>query len=288
MRETIVLANASAGRKRGRLAVTRMCVEAGIEIVETHSPEETRQAASQAAAQGCRRVIAAGGDGTVHQAVNALAGSDTALGIVPTGTANDLARAFGIPLRLEPAFRVALTGAPRRIDLGRVQPTGTLFASVATFGVGAEANRLANQLGAGGGFKYSYALLRALLAFEPPTVTVQWDDDEFQEAMMIGLVGNTTSYGGGMRVTPHAVADDGLLDVCLVSRMSRLKLLACFPQVFFGAHLRHPEVLYFRSTRLGVECDRTLDNLADGEFVARTPVDFEIVPSCLSLVTSDK
>lgn len=315
MQEAIVLANASAGREHGWLSrLECLCLVARVALVKTASPREARRVAGGAARAGCARVIAAGGDGTAHHVLNALAGTETALGIIPLGTANDFARALGLPLEADAAFRLAISGPTRRIDLGRIRfapeathavapasrrylaavsPVGMtgetparqrLFGSVATFGLGADANRLANRLAFGGGFKYSYALLRALLRHKPPKVTVRTDAQEFEEPMTVGLVGNTSSYGGGMKVTPHAVMDDALLDVCLVGRMSRLKLIACFPQVFSGTHLKHPEVSYFRAARVRVGTDPPIDVFADGEFIARTPVEFEIVPSCLNVI----
>jgi diacylglycerol kinase (ATP) len=283
MRDTVVLANASAGGRRGGFGrLERLCAEAGVELIKTGSPEDTRQRAREAARAGCRRVIAAGGDGTAHWVLNGIFGTEAALGVIPLGSANDIARGFGLPLQLEPALRTALTGLVRRADLGRVGEF--VFASVATFGLGAAANCLANELHLHGRFLYSYALFRSLLAFRPPVATVMTGSERLCGRMMLGLVGNASSYGGGMLVTPHARIDDGLLDVCLVGDMSRWKLACYFPQVFFGAHLKHREVSYFRAPRLRVEADRPLDIFADGEYVAQTPAEFEAVPSGLNVV----
>ena len=232
-------------------------------------------------------MIAAGGDGTVHHVLNGLAGTGAALGIIPLGSGNDLARNLGLPLDVEQAARLALTGPPRRVDLGSV--AGRCFAGVASFGLDSYANRIANRhTRLSGTALYIYAMLRSLIEFQIPSVSIESDGGGFRGPMMLAAAANGPSYGGGMRIAPRADMADGRLDLCVVRRMSRLKLLRCFPEVFRGTHLRHPEVSYFQASRIRIEADRPLDIFADGEFVGQTPALVEILPGALAVIAHNR
>jgi diacylglycerol kinase (ATP) len=313
MERAIVLANGAAGRghnQRRMTRVERVCAELGVELVRTGSAEETRQQARRAAEQGYARVIAAGGDGTVHWVLNGLAGTGAALGIIPLGSGNDMARNLGLPLEVEAATRAAVGGTVRRADLGRItiqsprskvqgqepgasKPTldlgpGTLdqfFGCIASFGLDSHANRIANRYKRlRGTLIYIYALLRSLVEYRVPQVTIRGDIGEFSGAMMLVAAANAASYGGGMRLAPRAEMADGMLDLCMVRSMSRLKLLRCFPEVFFGTHLRHGEITCLRTARFRLEADRPLEVFADGEYLGLTPADVEVLPGALAFV----
>ncbi len=291
--EALALVNAAAGRGHYRKRLERvrqLCQELGAEVAVTTSPEEAVERARAAADAGYGRVVAVGGDGTAHHVLNGLAGAgpspsgnSAALGIVPLGSANDLARNLGLPRDAEAATRLALTGPLCRVDLGRV--AGHWFGCVASFGLDSHANRIANRhRHLRGTAIYIYALLRTLVEWRVPVVNIQSDGGEFRGPMMLFAVGNASSYGGGMRIAPRADMADGRLDLCLVRGMSRLKLLWRFPGVFSGTHLRHQEVSYLQATRVRVEADRPLDIFADGEFVGNTPAEVELFPGALTVV----
>jgi len=314
MQRAIVLANGAAGRghnQRRMTRVERVCAELGVELVRTGSPEETCQQARRAAEQGYTRVIAAGGDGTAHWVLNGLAGTGAALGIIPLGSGNDMAVNLGIPLDVEGATRAAVGGTVRRADLGRIrvqsprskvqgelhslqavqpgrdaQPEGyATFGCIASFGLDSHANRIANRhQHLHGTLIYIYALLRSLIEYRVPQVTIRGDIGEFSGAMMLVAAANAPSYGGGMRLAPRAQMADGMLDLCMVSNMSRLKLLRCFPEVYFGTHLRHGEITCLRTAHFRLEADRPLEVFADGEYLGLTPADVEVLPGALAFV----
>ncbi len=295
MNNALVLVNAAAGRGHSRRSVERvlrLCAEAGVEVVQTSSPEDTVQRARQAADAGFARVIAVGGDGTAHHVLNGVAGTAAALGIIPVGSGNDVARNLGLPLDAEQATRLALTASPRRVDLARIAGdsfAARSFAGVASFGLDSHANRIANRhTRLRGTTIYIYAMLRTLLEWRVPTVTLESDGGEFRGPMMLAVAANAPSYGGGMRIAPRAQMADGRLDVCIVREMSRLKLLRCFPEVFRGTHLRHPEVSYLQASRMRIQADRPLDIFADGEFVGHTPAEVELLPGGLTVVAPEE
>jgi diacylglycerol kinase family enzyme len=210
---------------------------------------------------------------------------------------------LGIPLDVEAATRVAVGGTVRRADLGLLKVQGPrskvqgqeagaskptldqFFGCIASFGLDSHANRIANRhQRLHGTLIYIYALLRSLIEYRVPQVTIRGDIGEFSGAMMLVAAANAPSYGGGMRLAPHAQMADGMLDLCVVSNMSRLKLLRCFPEVYFGTHLRHREITCLRTARFRLEADRPLEVFADGEYLGLTPAEVEVLPGALAFV----
>lgn len=281
-----MLANAAAGRGGSRAKfdrAVRLCRDAGAEVVLTASAAEAEQRARQAVAAGRGRVIAAGGDGTAHFILNALAGTGTAFGVIPIGSGNDIARELAIPADIEAATHAALTAPARAVDLGRAG--ARYFLSIASFGLDSYANDLANRTHALTGRPlYLYAALRAIAEFRQPDIRLDSDGGSFHGRMVLAAVANGSHYGGGMRIAPRAEIADGQLDVCIVRGMSRFRMLRYFPEVFSGRHLRRPEVEYFRATRISVEADRPLPLFLDGEHAGSTPVEFEVCPAALHVI----
>jgi diacylglycerol kinase (ATP) len=260
---------------------------AGIEVVIPRGPDEMAAQARQAADEGHHRVLVAGGDGAVHHALQGIAGTGCALGIVPLGSGNDLARALGLPGDPWRAARLALEGPPRSVDLGRVG--SRWFAGIAGIGLDAEVNRYVRQHRGSslGRWIYPWATLRALAAFQPQHIHVEHDNGVWQGRAIQALVANTPFFGGGMRIAPDARLDDGFLDLLLIAAIPRIKLPFLLPRVYRGTHVRHPAVtsLRVRRARLGAEGEPLLH--ADGEPVTSVPsggVTVEIAPQSLLVI----
>ena len=216
-----------------------------------------------------------GGDGTVHRHLPQLHQHKTPMLVVPTGSGNDFAKGLGIrsveiALRAWQQFCAGSEANVKEIDLGVIRTGGqeTLFCCVAGVGMDAEANARANRmppwLKSRGG--YVLAALQSLIAFKPAEMNITTESREIRRSAFFIAVGNALSYGGGMKVTPQATLDDGLLDICLVSKMNKLKLLCWVPTIFFGQHLRLKEVEYFQASQIRIDAERKLDLYADGEY----------------------
>lgn len=164
-----------------------------------------------------------------------------------------------------------------------------LFCCVAGIGMDAEANARANRmprwLKSRGG--YVLAALQSLIAFKAAEVNIMAEGREMQRSAFFIAIGNALSYGGGMKVTPQATLDDGLLDVCVLNHINKLKLLCWVPTIFFGQHLRLKEVVYFQAADLQIETDRKLDLYADGECVAQTPVEIRVMARGLRVIVPE-
>jgi diacylglycerol kinase (ATP) len=232
-------------------------------------------------------VLVAGGDGTLHLAVGALVGSETALGIVPTGTGNDLARALGISRAPLAAAKHALAGAPRRIDVGVVNDRPYL--GVAAIGFDGEVLRFIETRlrRLRGPWVYPYAAVRALIRFEPPRLHLEYDGGSFEGSAFLAAVANSSTFGGGMRIAPQASLDDGWLDLVVIRGARKLALLPLLPRVYAGGHIRHAAVETHRVTRVSIRSSPSLFVHGDGEpmvEVGTTGAEVRIRPRALSVV----
>lgn len=240
-------------------------------------------------------LVALGGDGLVNVALQAAADTGTALGIVPGGTGNDIARTLGIPRR-DPlaAADVAARGALRTIDAGRC--AGRWFAGVASAGFDSRVTERANGMSRPRGrARYFAALTAELGALRPFPFILELDGRRWETDAAFVSVGNGSTYGAGMRICPNAALDDGLLDVTVVGPVPRHELVRVFPSVYRGRHLGHPAVTSVRARTVSLAAPETAtpagppEAYADGERFAPLPVTCESVPDALRvLVPSGK
>ena len=279
------------GKRRavGPMVVSAL-LGAGHDVVALTKPDYPQLVAAVAAAVATRpdAVVVVGGDGMVGLAVNALTGSDIPLGIVPSGSGNDMARGLHLPLG-DPAAAIALLldalrRPPRVIDVGRVthgDGIHTRFGGVLSAGFDAIVNERANRMRwPRGRSRYNLALLRELVVLKPIRYRLVLDDVPMVTEALLVAVANNTSFGGGMLITPDAQLDDGLLDVFVVQPMSRVAFLRIFPRVFAGTHVTDPRVSIQRARRIRIEAEGVVA-YADGERVSPLPVDIEVVPRSL-------
>ncbi|WP_448810358.1 diacylglycerol/lipid kinase family protein [Agromyces bauzanensis] len=293
-RRLIVAVNpaASFGRNRavGPAVAERLLVE-GYEVAMVREPnfELLRRETEQAFAQGTDGLIVVGGDGMVSLAVNLVAGTGVPFGVVATGTGNDFARGLGLHIDDHEAATEELVAAlerpPRRIDAGIIRhgALSTYFACVVSAGFDAVVNERANgMVRPRGPSRYTIALIRELATFRPRTYTITIDGVRREQRAMLVSVANTPSFGGGMRIVPHADPADGMLDVFIVHPLSRAGLIAVFPKVFAGEHIHHPAVEFVRARKVVIEADDIVA-YADGERIGALPIEVEVAPGVLSV-----
>lgn len=274
----------------------------GADVMELRSPGYAALATSveQELARGIDALVVVGGDGLVHLAVNALAGRDAAagrvpLGIVPTGTGNDLARALGLPLDDVAAacrrISAGMATGGRLVDLGRVTTaTGSCwFAGVLSAGFDAAVNERANAWRwPRGKARYNLAMLRELATFRAIGYSVtdftESDDGEtWHQGAMLVSVANGQSIGGGMRITPDGSLSDGMLELFIVRPLSRSRFLAVFPRVFSGRHVGHPAVEIRRVRKVGLSAAHVVA-YADGERIGPLPLTVDVAAGALRVL----
>ena len=287
----VVVVNPSAGGGRAGKVVGRVASvlhDAGVEheITVSRSGQDLEARVRAAAEAGAEVVGCIGGDGTVGLAANGLVGTETALAIFPSGTADDFAHAIGLK-QLETAARAVVEGTIARIDTGRVSvaETSRSYVAIASCGFDSEVNEAANamKLRLGSTGTYVAAVVKTLSRFTPAAFTIDIDGETVRGPHMLVAVGNSTSYGGGMQVTPAASVVDGELDVCMLRALGKGAFLRAFPRVFRGTHVTHPAVQMARGKRISIEADRHVMVYADGERVGPAPATFEVVPASLSV-----
>src|SRR5688500_14168532 len=251
----------------------------------TTGAEAERQAAAAVAA-GTGAVVAVGGDGSAHAALQAVAGTTTPLAVVPAGTGNDLVLALGAPRDPLAAARTAAedlsAGTTRSVDAGR---TGDRWwATVLCCGFDSAVTDRANRLRwPRGRRRYDVAVLAELARLRPRELTLVLDGESQTLPITMVAVGNTAWYGGGMKICPGADPADGLFDVTVVGATSRLELMRTKPRLTNGTHVDHPMVSVFRAARVQLSCPGVI-TYADGEPVAPLPAVAECVPGALSVL----
>jgi diacylglycerol kinase (ATP) len=289
--EVAVLVSPAAGRGKAR-AVSGAVLDAlragglSTSVLPATTGAQGEQQAAEAIAGGAAAVVAVGGDGTVHAALQAVAGTSTPLAVVPGGTGNDLALALGVPTDPVAAARAAaedlLAGAVRGVDLGRTG--GRWWGTVLCCGFDSAVTDRANRLRwPRGRRRYDVAILAELAALRPRDVTLSLDGEQRSVPVTLVAVGNTCWYGGGMKVCPGADPADGMFDVTVVGPMSRLELVRSRPRLTAGTHVEHAAVSVHRAKRVEL-ASPGVNTYADGELVAPLPAVAECVPGALRVV----
>ena len=250
------------------------------QVLLGRSAAEAVDQVAAAVTAGIDTLVVCGGDGTIAAALQAVPGSGVTLGVVPCGNGNDLARSWGLPVSSPArALAVVLAGRRRTFDLARVGDRW--FGAVLATGFDAKVNDRGNRMRwPCGRLRYDVAMLAELAAFRPLSYRLVLDGRPMELEAMLVAVGNGPSYGGGMRICPGASLVDGLLDVTVLTAMSRARLVRLFPSVYSGRHVRRPEVLTFRATSVTVESPG-LNGYADGESVGPLPLVCTAVPEAL-------
>lgn len=285
---------ASFGRSRAvGPAVVHTLRAAGHDVTSLTEPdyEQLRASAGTALATKPDALVVVGGDGMVNLGVNLVAGTGIPLGIVPSGTGNDMSRGLRIPVgNTEGAIDVLLEalGRPTRaIDAGYVtrgDGSTSWYACVLSAGFDAIVNERANLMRwPRGRQRYNLALLRELAALKPIRYRLELDGVASETDAVLVAVANNTSLGGGMLVTPDALLDDGLLDVLVVQPLSRTAFLRIFPRVFRGTHVSDPRVSISRARRIRIDADAVVA-YADGERVSALPIEVEVRPGALRVL----
>ena len=297
-REIGVIVNPAAGGGRGLRLLPR--IVAGLRaagclchVHVTAAPGEATDVAAAFARRGLGLVVAVGGDGTVNEVANGLIaaaadGDQAALGVVPAGRGADFVRSLGLPRNPDAALLRIVNGTARPVDVGRVRfPDGAsrAFANVAGVGFDAAvAARAARSHLPGATAPYLVAAAGALFRERPRHVTVNADGVRFAGRVLAVLIANGHSFGGGLRIVPDALTDDGCLDVAIVGDLSPLDLVRTVPLVYRGNHVRHPKFTLLRACSIEVGCDLPIGVQLDGEVVGAAPVVFTVEPGALRVV----
>jgi len=229
--------------------------------------------------------VAVGGDGTLHHMVNVLAGSNKNLGVIPMGSGNDIAINLGIPSNIKECCKIISQQNIGKLDLGLINDK-SYYLCIAGSGFDSEVNDLANntRYPVKGPSKYTYSVYKTLITFSSKEFTVTSGGNKRNIYGMMIACANLPSYGGGMKITPDASPLDGLFDICIIKKMSKLHFIKVFPKVFEGKHTDDPCVEIFRTSEMKLESDYDFSVFADGEYICKLPAVFKVAPGKLNFL----
>ncbi len=255
-----------------------------IELWETDGPGSGRRLAAQAIDEGVEAVISAGGDGTLNEVIQTLAGSNVALGVLPMGTMNVWAREVGIPLDPLEAANVLIEGVHRRIDLGMANER--YFLLMAGIGIDAKITSVVEQHSLKRWGVFSYLLTGTLVGLGPLDfrLRLRMDGRRFRTRAHLIIIGNTRLYGGLMTFTYRACCDDGQLDVCIIRRQPLWGRALVLLNAIRKRHPLGPRVSYERFQSLAIDASSPVPIQVDGEPIGTLPVVFRVAPQMLTVI----
>jgi len=289
--QTVVILNPTAGRAAHASVIRRWCEKRdAVTLHVTQGPGDARRLASEAIDAGVTQLIVASGDGLIGEVVDGMSPRFDAatLAIVPLGTGNDLARSIDVPRRIDAALRLVEHGSVRRIDVVRAaSPTGDRhFVNAATGGLSRDARlRLNRDLKRWlGPVSYLLAGMLAMRRLNWHRAQFEFDHTTLDARICHVTVTNGRTVGGGQRVCPEAVLDDGRIDVTGTQAATWWERARLFGWFLMGKYHRSPNVVYRRVSRVRIEGAPPIPFNLDGEPGVQTPVTFEVLPRALRLV----
>ncbi len=307
-KEWLAIVNPNAGNGKGLkdwhlIAESMRKVNLSFTVRFTESKGHSVLITKEAVKDGCRNIITIGGDGTLNEVVNGIFTADTcpttdiSLALIPVGTGNDWGRMFGIPLDYEKAVRVIKDGKLMLHDIGLITYfDGTekkirYFINIAGLGFESVVVKRTNyqkERGRSGKAIYFYNLLMSLLSYKNTVAEIIVDGEKKSAEVFSINVGNGKYCGGGMRQTPGAIPDDGLLDVTVINGIGKIEIIRSLKMLYDGTILSHPKIDGYKCRNLKVSSDAILWAEADGESLGHTPAEFSIIPSGINIVYGSK
>jgi len=258
-------------------------------ILTTNKKGHAKQLAFDAAKSGERTIIAAGGDGTLNEVVNGLLKhnlehqfTDCTIGIIPLGTANDLATQLHIPSNVKDAIGIIASGFTRSIDIGKVN--GHYFINNSAIGLETEVT-LANErmTKVQGPLRYLLAAVLTILKRPSWQTNLVWNNSEYSGSLTLVSVGNSNRTGGMFYMTPNAIVDDGKLDFIYAPELTRREMFRLLPQTLNGSHISNSAIHEHRTSHLKINCDPPTTIQADGEIFSAATTDITYSIKCQAM-----
>ncbi len=257
------------------------------DFAQTNYRGHAREIAAQAAADGYDAVVAVGGDGTANEVASGLLYTPCALGIIPIGSGNGLARGLSIPISVRRAARLLLDGSIRLFDAGQIEDR--YFFVVTGIGFDALIGKLFDDRSLRGPLPYFYIGVREFFFYRPETFTLMFDDKKLTVRALLVTIANSKQWGNGVFIAPHAEPDDGLLDVCILHRINALRAMYHFPKLFTGKIDKVREYERYQTTSLKIIREKPGPFHVDGEPVeAQTTLHITIKPHALRVIVPAK
>lgn len=278
---------AAMRRKKNRALIANL-INDGATLISAHKPDTIRsQLLELLDSQSSLTAVACGGDGTVNLLLNSVIDLPIRLAVIPMGTGNDFARHIGVK-NPKIAIEVLRDNQVIAMDVGQItfpQEPPKYFAAVASCGFDAQVNERANKLsGPDGPIKYLASVFGELKNLSSVWLDLKFNETELNGRFTLVAIGNTSSYGGGMKITPSADLRDGLFSLTIVNKADRRTLVKVLPTVFTGRHVFHPKVSVDQTDQIEISGE-PFPIYADGERMGNGPAKFKVLPGCVQLLS---
>ena len=285
----LAIVNPIAGKGAGERLAKRMAADfraqgVRVDIVRTPAPDEAARLAREAAADGYRFIVSAGGDGTANEIANGIVGSGAVLALYPIGSGNDFARALGYPRRPRDVVGFLRSARRRSIDVGEMN--GRIFVNAAGVGIdGHVAARVtATSRIVGETLGYFTGALVGIATYRPRPMRVLIDGELISGRFLSVVAANGTHFGSGMRIAPQASLDDGQLDVVLAGDLSPWASMVALGKIYFGTHIDGKTIILRRARAVEIELERPLAAQLDGEVTTVPRLSIRVRPRALEVL----
>ncbi|WP_432662087.1 diacylglycerol kinase family lipid kinase [Wukongibacter baidiensis] len=257
------------------------------EISITEKKGEAEKLAEEGIQRGFNYIISVGGDGTTYEVVNGIRDKKVILGILPAGTGNDFARMIKMPRDYDEMLETIMYARTKRIDVGKVNDR--YFLNCSSVGIDAEIVRETEGIKKyiSGTSAYLLGVLKTLIGYKSKEIEVQIDESVIKRNIELIAVGNGKYYGGGMKINPKADLEDGVLDICLVNKMSKAKFASLFLTVFKGNHVKIKEVETFSGKEIKIYGDESLLLNVDGDIIGTIPAEIKVEKAALDVIVPE-
>jgi YegS/Rv2252/BmrU family lipid kinase len=307
-KEWLVIVNPNAGKRKGKKdweTISTLLKKEGLPFTVKFTEHKCHANifTIEGVSAGFRKIITVGGDGTLNEVVNGVftnnicSTKDISLALIPVGTGNDWGRMFGIPLDYEKAVKIIRDNKMLLHDVGMVsyyngtEKKNRYFINIAGLGFESVVVRKTNfqkDKGHGGKLIYFYNLLTSLLSYNNTKAEIIIDGEKINADVFSINVGNGRYCGGGMRQTPRALPDDGLLDVTIIKGMGKFEIIRNLKILYDGTILQHPKIDGYKCKNIKVSSESVMYAEADGESLGQTPAEFNIIPASINIVYGTK
>jgi YegS/Rv2252/BmrU family lipid kinase len=250
----------------------------------THARGEGEKIARDAVEKGYTHIISVGGDGTAYEVINGIGSSKAILGILPSGTGNDFVRMIKKSKDYDEILKTLKISKTKKIDIGKAN--NRYYLNCSSVGIDAEIVKETEKIKKyiSGPSAYFLGVFKTLLKYKNKEVDIFIDGKKIRRNIELVAVSNGKYYGGGMKINPTADFEDGLLDICLVNKMNKLKFALLFSTVFKGKHIKFKEVEVFRGKEVKILGDESLLLNADGDIIGTTPVEIKVEKACIEFI----
>lgn len=263
-----------------------------VEVAFAKPKEEATSIAKRAVKDGYKIVIAMGGDGTIEAVMRGMLGGKARLGIIPTGTENNIAMSLGIPKDLQEACALIVSDNTLTLDMGQVttkKGKKFVFFEMATIGLSAAVYPDANKVASGKLSRLKATAMTFIHHETRPSFFLTLDDEsKIEVETMLVVVSNTPVFGKNFNVAPGASLQDGLLDVSVYPDFSKAELLRYYAEVMDGGYSGDGKVQHYRARKLKIKTSPKLDVMADGVALGRGRVTIKVRPGALRVITTEK